>query len=53
MAHSFGDVVLVPFPFAGQSSVNKRLAVIVSGSTYNSGRRDTRAAREDLHHLFT
>lgn len=40
MAHSFGDVVLVPFPFTDQSGVKKRPAVVVSGSTYNTGRRD-------------
>jgi mRNA interferase MazF len=40
MAHSFGDVVLVPFPFTDQSGAKKRPAVIVSGSGYNAGRRD-------------
>ncbi len=40
MAHSFGDVVLVSFPFTDQSGVKKRPAVVVSGSTYNTGRRD-------------
>jgi mRNA interferase MazF len=40
MAHSFGDVVLVPFPFTDQSGTKKRPAVIVSGSGYNAGRRD-------------
>lgn len=40
MAHSFGDVVLVPFPFTDQSGAKKRPAVIVSSSTYNAGRRD-------------
>jgi mRNA interferase MazF len=40
MAHSFGDVVLVPFPFTNQSGAKKRPAVIVSGSRYNAGRRD-------------
>ena len=40
MAHSFGDVVLVPFPFTDQSGAKKRPAVIVSGSAYNTGRRD-------------
>lgn len=40
MAHSFGDVVLVPFPFTDQSGAKKRPAVIVSGSAYNAGRRD-------------
>ncbi|MCB1941930.1 MAG: type II toxin-antitoxin system PemK/MazF family toxin [Candidatus Accumulibacter sp.] len=40
MAHSFGDVVLVPFPFTDQSGTKKRPAVIVSSSSYNAGRRD-------------
>jgi mRNA interferase MazF len=40
LAHSFGDVVLVPFPFTDQSGVKKRPAVIVSGSAYNASRRD-------------
>ena len=40
MAHSFGDVVLVPFPFTDQSGAKKRPAVIVSGGGYHAGRRD-------------
>lgn len=40
MAHAFGDVVLVPFPFTDQSGAKKRPAVIVSSSTYNANRRD-------------
>lgn len=40
MAFSFGDVVLVPFPFTDQSDTKKRPAVIVSGAAYNAGRRD-------------
>lgn len=40
MAHSFGDVVLVPFPFTDQSGTKKRPAVIVSSASYNAGRRD-------------
>lgn len=40
MAHSFGDVVLVPFPFTDQSGGKKRPAVIVSSSGYHAGRRD-------------
>jgi len=40
MAHSFGDVVLVPFPFTDQSGAKKRPAVIVSSTGYNAGRRD-------------
>ncbi len=37
---SFGDVVLVPFPFTDQSGSKKRPAVVVSSSGYNAGRRD-------------
>ncbi len=40
MAHTFGDVVLVPFPFTDQSDAKKRPAVIVSSSGYHAGRRD-------------
>ncbi len=37
---SFGDVVLVPFPFTDQSGTKKRPAVVVSSSSYNANRRD-------------
>ena len=37
---SFGDVVLVPFPFTDQSGTKKRPAVVVSSSSYNVARRD-------------
>ena len=40
MAHSFGEVVLVPFPFTDQSGAKKRPAVVVSSSVYNTNRRD-------------
>ncbi len=40
MAHSFGDVVLVPFPFTDQSGTKKRPAVIVSNSGYHASRSD-------------
>lgn len=40
MSYSFGDVVLVPFPFTDQTSVKKRPAVIVSSNAYNADRRD-------------
>jgi mRNA interferase MazF len=36
----FGDVLLVPFPFADQSGIKKRPAVVVSSSGYNANRRD-------------
>lgn len=37
---SFGDVVLVPFPFTDQSGIKKRPAVVVSSHRYNAERRD-------------
>jgi mRNA interferase MazF len=37
---SFGDVVLVPFPFTDQSGTKKRPAVVVSRQGYNTSRRD-------------
>jgi mRNA interferase MazF len=40
MAHDFGDVLLVPFPFTDQSGAKKRPAVVVSGSGYQASRRD-------------
>lgn len=40
MARSFGDIVLVPFPFTDQSGAKKRPAVIVSSNGYNASRRD-------------
>lgn len=36
--YSFGDVVLVPFPFTDQITVKKRPAVIVSSNAYNRRR---------------
>ena len=33
--YSFGDVVLVPFPFTDQSAVKKRPAVVISSSAYH------------------
>lgn len=40
MSYSFGDVVLVPFPFTDQSGNKKRPAVVVSSSAYNGARND-------------
>ena len=37
---SFGDVVLVPFPFTDQSGTKKRPAVVVSSHGDNASRRD-------------
>ena len=38
--YSFGDLVLVPFPFTDQSGVKKRPAVTVSSADYNRYRPD-------------
>ena len=38
--YSFGDVVLVPFPFTDQSGSKRRPAVIVSSTQYQTLRRD-------------
>jgi mRNA interferase MazF len=38
--YSFGDIILVPFPFTDQTTVKKRPAVIVSSATYNRQRPD-------------
>jgi mRNA interferase MazF len=38
--YSFGDIVLVPFPFTDQSTAKKRPAVIVSSDAYNQNRPD-------------
>ena len=32
---TFGDVVLVPFPFSDQAGLKKRPAVVISGAEYN------------------
>jgi mRNA interferase MazF len=37
---SFGDVVLVPFPFTDQSGSKQRPAVIISSANYNLQRAD-------------
>lgn len=38
--YSFGEIILVPFPFTDQSAVKKRPAVIISAATYNQRRPD-------------
>lgn len=38
--YSFGDVVLVPFPFTDQSTSKKRPAVVVSSDAYHQARPD-------------
>ena len=39
-AYSFGDVVLVPFPFTDQTASKKRPAVVVSTAAYQKQRPD-------------
>ncbi len=38
--YSFGDVVLVPFPFTNQTTSKRRPAVIVSADAYHQRRPD-------------
>ena len=40
MAHAFGDVVLVSFPFTDQAGAKKRPPVIISSKAYHTNRRD-------------
>ncbi|HEX9672859.1 MAG TPA: type II toxin-antitoxin system PemK/MazF family toxin [Burkholderiales bacterium] len=39
-SYSFGDIVLVPFPFTDQSAIKRRPAVIISTSSYHAERPD-------------
>ncbi len=38
--YSFGDVVLVPFPFTDQSAAKKRPAVVISSGAYHRAGSD-------------
>ena len=38
--HSFGTIILVPFPFTDQSAAKQRPAVIVSSAASHRARRD-------------
>ena len=38
--YSFGDIVLVSFPFTDQSAAKQRPAVVVSSEAYRQARRD-------------
>jgi mRNA-degrading endonuclease toxin of MazEF toxin-antitoxin module len=40
MTFDFGDVVLVPFPFASQAASKRRPAVVISSTLYNKTRPD-------------
>jgi mRNA interferase MazF len=39
-SYSFGDIVLVSFPFTDQSAAKQRPAVVVSSDAYHQARRD-------------
>jgi len=39
-SYSFGDVILVPFPFTDQTATKKRPSVVVSSAAYNKSRPD-------------
>lgn len=39
-AHTFGEVILVPFPFTNQTGGKKRPAVVISSDAYHAHRPD-------------
>ena len=39
-SYSFGDIVLVSFPFTDQSAAKQRPAVVISSEAYHQARRD-------------
>lgn len=39
-SYSFGDIILVPFPFTDQTAVKRRPAVVVSSDSYHKARLD-------------
>jgi len=39
-SYSFGDIILIPFPFTDQTSSKKRPAVVVSSNLYNQEHPD-------------
>lgn len=39
-SYSFGDIVLVPFPFTDQSATKRRPAAVISTSRYHAERPD-------------
>jgi mRNA interferase MazF len=38
--YSFGDILLVPFPFTNQTGTKKRPAVVINSGTYNQRHND-------------
>jgi mRNA interferase MazF len=40
ITYSFGDILLIPFPFTNQISIKKRPTVVISSRIYNSQKPD-------------